>query len=70
MAYILSVGSFCKFWEELMHKKSAFYAGFKYIKFTRFNSDLSYLDESVSKINELLKVLRVQGARTGLNDEC
>ena len=28
--------------------------------------DLSILDESVSKMNELLKILRVQGARIGL----
>ena len=31
-----------------------------------FADDLSILDESVSKINEFLEVLRVQGARMGL----
>ena len=32
-----------------------------------YGDGLSILDESVSKINELLEVLRVQGARIGLN---
>ena len=31
-----------------------------------YADDLSILDESVSKINELLEVLQVQGARIGL----
>ena len=31
-----------------------------------YADDLSILDESVSKMNELLEVLRVQGARIGL----
>jgi len=30
-----------------------------------YADDLSILDESVSKMNELLKVLRVQGTRIG-----
>ena len=31
-----------------------------------YADDLSMLDESVNEINELLEVLRVQGARIGL----
>ena len=31
-----------------------------------YADDLSILDESVNKMNELLKVLRVQGAKIGL----
>ena len=31
-----------------------------------YTNDLSILDESVSKMNALLEVLRVQGARIGL----
>ena len=31
-----------------------------------YADDLSLLDESVSKMNEVLEVLRVQGARIGL----
>jgi hypothetical protein len=31
-----------------------------------YAEDLNILDESVSKMNELLKILRVQGARIGL----
>ena len=31
-----------------------------------YADDLSTLDESVSKVNELLEVLRVQGTRIGL----
>ena len=32
-----------------------------------YADDLSILDESVSKMNEFLEVLQVQGARIGLN---
>ena len=33
-----------------------------------YADDLSILDENVSKMNELLEVLRVQGARIGLEN--
>ena len=40
--------------------------GEKIILYLDYYDDLSILDESVSIINALLEVLRVQGARTGL----
>ena len=41
--------------------------GEKIILDLNYTDDLSILDEGVSKMNELLEVLRVQGARIGLN---
>ena len=40
--------------------------GAKTLSYSDYTDDLSILDESVSKINELSEVLQVQGARTGL----
>ena len=38
----------------------------KPLRYIDYADDLSILDESVSKMNELLEVLQVQGARIGL----
>jgi hypothetical protein len=40
--------------------------GGKYLLDLDYADDLSILDESVSKMNELFEVLRVQGVRIGL----